>query len=356
MAGNSVYSHVISPCELKEKLPLSDVLLERVASFRESIRSILDRRDDRLLVIVGPCSIHDCQQALEYAKELLAMKKQHDSQLMIVMRVYLEKPRTTIGWKGFVHDPLLDGSDQMTQGMLMARKLLVELNTLGMPCSAEFLDIINCEYYADLISWGCIGARTCESQSHRQMASGLEMPVGFKNGTCGSIKIAVDAILSGRRSHSYLSVDQSGLVCKKSTRGNPYGHIVLRGGWDGPIPKPNYYIEDIQKVSQLLQYAGLPQNIVVDCSHGNSKKKHGNQVVVASYLADKIAKGEENVVGVMIESFILDGNQELMVDAQGLVCPLKYGVSITDACIDLKTTEDVLEELSVAVKSRRHLI
>lgn len=350
------FEKILSPHEVISLNTLEDVLRERIDGYRQQIVDILERRDDRLMVIVGPCSIHNVSEALEYATALKEMANIHSEYLLVIMRVYLEKPRTTVGWKGFVHDPNLDGSDLISDGLVRARKLLIDLNSMGIPCATEFLDVINCEYYGDLISWGCIGARTSESQTHRQMASGFAMPVGFKNGTSGSIKIAIDAIISAKESHSYLSIDMDGVVGKKTTHGNPWGHIVLRGGWEGPIPKPNYFLEDIQKVSQFLQYAGLDQNIVIDCSHGNSKKKHTNQSIVASYLADKITKGEENVVGLMLESHIHDGCQKLVVGANGTVGDLKPGISITDACIDLKMTGEVLEELAVAVKNRRHLV
>lgn len=339
--------NLLTPQKLKEKYPLTKTLSKSIQQKRNQINKVINKESDKLLVIVGPCSIHNVEQALEYATRLKEMADRHHEYLVIVMRVYLEKPRTSIGWKGFIHDPDLSGKCRIDQGLEKSRELLIKINEIGLPCATEFLDILTPHYLAELVSWGCIGARTTESQTHRQMASNLPMAIGFKNGTTGSIKIAIDGIITARDSHSYLGISDSGQVSVVHTHGNPNSHIVLRGGWDGPNPKPNYYSEDIQHVSQLLQYSGLLESIVIDCSHGNSKKNHKNQPKVAHYLSEQISKGNQNIVGVMIESNIHEGKQPFS-------CNPKYGISITDGCLSLEQTEEVLEELAIAVKNRRY--
>lgn len=342
---------MITPEELKKKCPLDDDVRLFILHTREQIKNILSGQDDRLIVVVGPCSIHNVDQAIEYAKGLKEIASKHDNQLLIIMRTYFEKPRTNLGWKGLISDPELNDSCQIEKGLELARNLLISLNKMEVPCSCEFLDILTPHYLSDLISWGCIGARTTESQTHRQMASGLEMPIGFKNGTTGTIKIAVDAILTAQTSHSYLDINPQGTVYINHTCGNPDTHIVLRGGWDGPTIKPNYHMEDIQRVAQLLQYSGLRENIMVDCSHANSKKNHHNQGVVARYLSEHIGQGNTNLIGVMLESNLKSGRQDLdHKNPENLI----YGISITDACIDLKETEEIIEDLAVAIKNRRH--
>lgn len=361
---------VQTPEVLGQSFP-GGVWKEQIADYRDQVIKILNQEDHRLLVIVGPCSIHNLEEAYQYAQELKELANRHQDYLLVVMRTYFEKPRTSLGWKGLIHDPCLDGSCQIGLGLEKAREFLWKIAELGLPCATEFLDLLTPHYLADLITWGCIGARTVESQTHRQMASGLPMPVGFKNGTTGSVKIAVDAIIASSASHSYLDLgwvqnesedSKSGDNRKRSydnslgvrrTSGNPNGHLVLRGGWDGPTVRPNYYMEDIQRVSQLLQYAGLKQSVVVDCSHGNSRKNHRNQPMVAEYLANHISKGNENIVGVMIESNLEEGRQDLVL---GSADQLKKGVSITDACLGIRETEEVLENLAMAVKHRRHLM
>tara|TARA_R100001163_G_C5067992_1_gene207628 strand:- start:2261 stop:3313 length:1053 start_codon:yes stop_codon:yes gene_type:complete len=342
----------ITPTQLFEKYPISDKVSEFIKYSRKQIVDILENRDKRILLIVGPCSIHNYDQAIEYAISLSKIVQNHKDSLMIVMRTYFEKPRTSVGWKGFVYDPSLNDKQDINFGIQLSFKLLMEINKLGIPCGTEFLDPLTHNYLAPLISWGCIGARTTESQPHRQIASGLSCPIGFKNGTTGSIKIAVDAIIATQVGHSYLDINGDGKVEVRETLGNPNCHIVLRGGWDGPIIKPNYYIEDLQKVSQLLQYSGLNRSILIDCSHGNSKKNHNNQPHVAHYIADQISRGNMDIIGLMIESHINSGRQDFDW-TKDKVEDLKHGVSITDACIDLATTESVIEELSIAVKNRK---
>lgn len=344
---------IISPQELKKEIPNNSI--DFIKQSRQTIRNILDGLDDRILVVVGPCSIHNVEQAKIYAQNLAEMARRHDPDIFVVMRIYFEKPRTNIGWKGLIHDPDLDNSCNIEKGLKMARQLLAEINEIGIPCATEFLDLLTFNYYEDLISWGCIGARTSESQPHRQVASGLAMPIGFKNGTTGSIKNAVDGILSAETAHSHVNIDEMGRVSIHKTRGNKYGHVVLRGGWDGPTIRPNYYMEDVQRVCQLLQYAKLREKIMIDCSHGNSMKNYRNQYLVAEYLSDRIAKGNTSVVGMMFESNLKEGKQEYHVDRDQQQS-LKYGISITDACINLESTEQILELIAVAIKKRRNLL
>jgi 3-deoxy-7-phosphoheptulonate synthase len=347
--GNSLET-VITPDELKTKYKADDSILNFVGESRRQIENILSRKDDRLLLIVGPCSVHDIQQAFEYGQKLKIIADKHKDTLMIVMRTYFEKPRTNIGWKGLINDPLLNNTKNINLGIEQARQLLIKLNQIQVPCGTEFLDMLIPLYYQDLISWGCIGARTTESQSHRQMASGLKMTVGFKNCTLGSVKTAIDGIITARSEHTYLDINENGQISIKHTTGNPNCHVILRGGWDGPTIKPNYYVEDLQRVSQLLQYSKLKENIMIDCSHGNSKKDFRNQPHVAKYLAEQIKKGNFNIFAIMLESNHHEGEQTLDTN-----CPekLNYGISVTDGCINFETTEEVIEMLSVAVKARR---
>lgn len=341
---------VLTPTELKKISPLSPELKENISKYRQEISDILSGKDDRIILICGPCSIHNSQEAVDYARKLKIISDKHKETIFILMRTYFEKPRTTIGWKGLLHDPNLNQSDLLEEGLHITRDLLLKINEIGIPCATEFLDLLVPEYYSDLITWGCIGARTSESQPHRQMVSGLsDIPIGFKNGTIGSVKIAIDAILCAQHAHSYLSIDQEGMVQVKKTTGNKDCHVVLRGGWEGPTCKPNYYVEDLQNVSQLLQYAKLRANIMIDCSHGNSQKDYRNQPKVAGYLSKQIAKGNRNIIGLMLESNHNHGRQEISNK------PLQYGISITDQCINLKTTEEIIDQLSLSVLHRRDI-
>jgi len=336
---------LISPAVLSYYLPLSEKASEVVASARNEAEAILNGSDDRLLVVVGPCSIHDPSAAIEYAERLKAIEAQHKEDLQIIMRVYFEKPRTTVGWKGLINDPHLDGSFDINRGLRIARELLLKLNEMGMPAATEFLDTISPQYVADLIAYGAIGARTTESQVHRELASGLSMPVGFKNGTRGTIQIAIDAIQAAKNSHHFLSVTKQGVSAIVTTDGNPAGHIILRGSSEGT----NYDAESIAEVEARLSESGQLPHVMVDCSHGNSNKDHGNQPKVVADLAQQIAGGSKAVAAVMIESNLVDGAQKLTDDLSALT----YGQSITDKCINWQTTEEVLDELASAVRQRR---
>jgi 3-deoxy-7-phosphoheptulonate synthase len=315
-----------------------------VAASRQQTEAILARKDDRLLVVVGPCSIHDEAAALEYAELLRVEAARFDNELLIVMRVYFEKPRTTVGWKGFINDPNLDETYDINRGLELARKLLLELTKMKVAAATEFLDTISPQYIADLVTWGAIGARTVESQVHRQLASGLSMPVGFKNGTRGNIDIALDAIRAARGSHQFLSVTKDGRCAIVKTKGNDTCHVILRGGSDGP----NFSAEHLAQVSASLLKAGLIDSIMVDCSHGNSNKDHRNQPSVADSLAQQMAAGNHSITGVMIESHLVEGKQDTK-PGQALV----HGQSITDACISWDDTVPVLETLAAAVQARR---
>ena len=324
-------------------LPISEAAAELVVSTRKAIADILHHGDKRLLVIIGPCSIHDPAAALEYAQKLLPLKRQYEKELLIVMRVYFEKPRTTVGWKGLINDPHLDGTFDINFGLRQARQLLLTLNDMGMPASTEFLDMITPQYYADLISWGAIGARTTESQVHRQLASGLSCPIGFKNGTNGDVQIAIDAIASAQAVHSFLSVTKLGHSAIVTTNGNEDCHLILRGGNDGP----NYSAEHVRAAVAALRKEGLPDKIMIDCSHANSHKQHKRQLDVAADVAKQVASGEQNICGVMVESHLVEGAQKLEPGK-----PLTYGQSITDACIGWEDTEALLEQLAEAVEKR----
>ena len=313
-----------------------------IAKTRRKVRDILHGRSDQLLVIMGPCSIHDPLAALEYAKKLQAERMQHAGELEVLMRVYFEKPRTTVGWKGLINDPYMNGSFRINEGLRIARDLLVRINQAGVPAGCEFLDVISPQYIGDLVSWGAIGARTTESQVHRELASGLSAPVGFKNGTDGNVKIAVDALLAAGEKHHFLSVHKSGQVAIVETRGNDDCHIILRGG-----KQPNYDAASVQAACEELARAKLPQRLMIDCSHANSSKDYKRQVEVAGAVAQQVAGGERRVVGVMIESNLVEGRQEIQPGK-----PLKFGQSVTDACVDFSTTEQLLQKLAAAHRER----
>jgi len=342
--------HVISirpllpPAILLEELPLTEKGSVVVSRARKEVAHILDGEDDRLIVIVGPCSIHDPLAGLEYARRLEAVADELGEDLRIVMRVYFEKPRTTVGWKGLINDPHLDGSFVINEGLRLARRLLLDLVELGLPSGCEFLDPITPQFISDLVTWGAIGARTTESQVHRELASGLSMPVGFKNGTDGGVQIAIDAVRAAAHPHRFLGVTEQGLAGIVSTRGNPDCHVILRGGQDGP----NYDTASVQKTLAALRDAGLPARLMIDASHGNSDKDHRRQPAVARDIAAQIAQGEPGIIGVMMESFLVDGRQDLK-DRKHLV----YGQSITDACLGWEMTVPVLRELAAAVRARR---
>jgi 3-deoxy-7-phosphoheptulonate synthase len=325
-----------SPRALKDKLPVTEHIADTVCQARREIEDILTGKDSRMLLIVGPCSIHDIKAAREYALRLVALRKELEPEFCIVMRVYFEKPRTTIGWKGFINDPHLNDTYDIEHGLFHARKLLIELNEMGLPAATEFLDPISPQYVADLISWAAIGARTIESQTHRQMASGLSMPVGFKNATDGRLQVAIDAIRSAMHQHSFLGIDQDGYSSVITTKGNPFGHLVLRGGSN----KPNYDADSIVMAEKQLRKAGLTPHLLVDCSHANSGKKFGNQVKVWEDILAQKEKGNKSIAGVMIESNICSGNQPFPVKP----VELKYGVSITDECVSWDETEKMLRD------------
>jgi len=311
------------PAHLMRELPLSQAASKVVYSARQAVHDILHGASDRMFVIVGPCSIHDPKAAIDYATRLERLRQRHADALEIIMRVYFEKPRTTVGWKGLINDPYLDGSFRINEGLRIARALLHDINDLGMPAGTEYLDTISPQYMADLIAWGAIGARTTESQVHRELASGLSCPVGFKNGTDGNIKIAVDAIKAAREPHHFLSVTKGGISAIVSTTGNDDCHIVLRGG-----KTPNYDAASVAAATSFLAHESLTTRLMIDCSHGNSNKRHENQISVASDIAGQIERGEMNIAGVMIESHLVAGRQDILPGR-----PLVYGQSVTDACI-----------------------
>jgi 3-deoxy-7-phosphoheptulonate synthase len=338
--------------EIKELIPPSHVLREFPATpkaaevafnTRQAIHRILFGADDRLLVIIGPCSIHDADAALEYAQRLKAEADRLKDDLLVVMRVYFEKPRTTVGWKGLINDPYLDNSFKINEGVRLARKLLWEINELGLPAGTEFLDMITPQYIADLISWGAIGARTTESQVHRELASGLSCPVGFKNGTDGNVRIAVDAIKAAQAPHHFLSVTKAGHSAIVSTRGNEDCHVILRGG-----KNTNYDAESVAAACRDLAAGGVPAKVMIDCSHANSRKQHRLQIDVARDVAAQLAAGEERIIGVMVESHLVEGRQDLVPGKT-----LEYGKSITDACIGWEDSVQVLDLLAESVRSRR---
>jgi 3-deoxy-7-phosphoheptulonate synthase len=340
---NVVAQHVLlTPEEIKRRLPLTEQAEEIVLRGRNTVERILDRKDHRLLVVVGPCSIHDPRAALDYARRLKRLSDEVSDTLYIVMRVYFEKPRTTVGWKGLINDPHMNDSFDIETGLQMARKVLIDVNELGLPAGTEALDPVSPQYLGDLVTWSAIGARTAESQTHREMASGLSTPVGFKNGTDGGLTVAINALQSVMNRHSFLGINQAGQVAIIRTRGNQYGHIVLRGGAKGP----NYDSVTIALMEQELAKHKLPANIVVDCSHANSKKDPSLQPLVMHDVAHQILEGNNSIVGVMLESNLHAGNQSIPAD----LSQLKYGVSVTDACIDWATTEKLLRETRTKLK------
>jgi len=335
---------LLPPVALLERYPVSSTAEKTVLQSRNAIHNMLLGEDDRLLLIAGPCSIHDTKAALEYAGRLKSLREKYSNELEIVMRVYFEKPRTTVGWKGLINDPYMDDSFQINDGLRIARELLCQINDTGLPTAGEFLDVISPQYVADLMSWGAIGARTTESQIHRELASGLSCPVGFKNGTKGSIQIAIDGIGSANNPHHFLSVTKSGHSAIVSTRGNADCHIILRGGTEGP----NYTAEHVSAASERLAESGVCSKVMVDFSHANSLKQHKRQLDVSTDIAAQIAAGSDALFGVMVESHLVEGNQKV-IEGQALT----YGQSITDACIGWQDTELLVAQLAEAVLKKR---
>lgn len=338
-----------TPRLLKEKLPMSERANRTVVDGRAAVQRILRQQDARLLLVVGPCSAHDPAGAIEYAQRLAALNREVQDQFCVVMRVYFEKPRTTVGWKGLINDPRLDNSCDVEEGLRVARKLLLDINELGLPVGTEFLDPIVPQFIADLVTWAAIGARTTESQTHREMASGLSMPVGFKNGTDGSLQIAIDALSAARTPHSFLGIDQDGFTTLIRTTGNPDVHVVLRGG----RARPNYDPQSIAEASALLERHTLPNVLMVDCSHANSGKQHARQEEVWLSLIEQRAAGNRAIVGAMIESYLMEGSQPVPANPRDI----RYGVSVTDACISWETTERIVRHgHSVLSKAAREPI
>ncbi|MFP4160530.1 MAG: 3-deoxy-7-phosphoheptulonate synthase [Ectothiorhodospira sp.] len=333
----------LPPCRLLEDLPITEDAARTVYETRRMVQSILRGEDDRLVVIAGPCSIHDVEAAGEYARRLGALRAELAEDLVVIMRVYFEKPRTIVGWKGLINYPNLDGSFEINKGLHLARGLLRDLADAGMPGATEYLDPISPQYISDLVAWGAIGARTTESQVHRELASGLSCPVGFKNSTDGSLQIAIDAIRSAGKPHHFLSVTKAGHSAIFSTAGNPDGHIILRGG-----RRPNYDAASIQEAASALEDAGLPARLMVDCSHANSRKDPARQVEVARTVAGQVGAGDRRIIGVMLESHLVAGRQDVTPDR-----PLTHGQSITDACMGWDDTVPVLRELAAGVRARR---
>nr|AUG32381.1 3-deoxy-7-phosphoheptulonate synthase [Paulinella longichromatophora] len=332
---------LLPPYQLQRELPLTSNAALTVTKTRERIKSILHGTDKRLLVIVGPCSVHDVQAARDYAARILPLRNKYEEQLEIVMRVYFEKPRTTLGWKGLINDPHLNGSYDINTGLRLARQLLLDLASQGLPSATELLDPVVPQYIADLVSWTAIGARTTESQTHREMASGLSMPIGYKNSTDGSTDIAINAMETASKSHHFLGINIHGQASIVRTTGNPDGHLVLRGGSQGT----NYHIEAVKEASSGLKAASLPHRVMIDCSHGNSNKDYRRQVEVLGQVAEQVRNGSSCMMGVMLESHLVAGNQKISQKFEDLT----YGQSITDACIDVNTTAELLEELANAV-------
>jgi 3-deoxy-7-phosphoheptulonate synthase len=331
------------PAHLSREFPVSELASETTYNARNDIHRILHKADDRLIVVIGPCSIHDPTAAREYATNLLEERKKHARDLEIVMRVYFEKPRTTVGWKGLINDPDLDGSFRINKGLRIARELLLDINELGLPAGCEYLDMITPQYIADMVSWGAIGARTTESQSHRELSSGLSCAVGFKNGTDGNVRIAIDAIKAASQPHHFLSVTKGGFSAIVATNGNEDCHIILRGG-----KEPNYDAESVDKACLEMSKAGLAQHLMIDASHANSRKNAQNQISVCKDIAAQIGGGDPRIIGVMVESNIIGGRQDLKPGV-----PLTYGQSITDGCIGWDDSVHVLDELAAAVRARR---
>jgi 3-deoxy-7-phosphoheptulonate synthase len=338
------YEPLLSPAALLDELPLTEQEARTVETTRAEVRAVLDGADDRLLVVTGPCSVHDPKAALDYARCLLELRETYNRDLLIVMRVYFEKPRTVTGWKGLINDPLMDDSYDVHRGLRTARRLIIDILSLGMPVGCEWLDPITPQYIADTVTWGAIGARTTESQVHRQLASGLSMPVGFKNGTDGDVQVAVDACRASAAGHTFFGVTQAGAAAVVSTSGNADTHVILRGGRTGP----NYAASHVAKALDLVAAAGLPRRLMVDASHGNSGKDYRRQPAVARALAEQITGGEHGVCGVMLESFLVAGRQD-----PGDPATLTYGQSVTDACMDIEMTADTLQTLAASVSRRR---
>jgi 3-deoxy-7-phosphoheptulonate synthase len=335
---------LVAPMALLEDLPLGEERTKAVIRGREEVAAVLDREDDRLLVVAGPCSVHDPEAAMDYAQRLAGVAADLRDHLRVVMRVYFEKPRTTVGWKGLINDPHLDGSGDVNTGLRIARELLLDVLDVGLGVGCEFLDPITPQYIADTVAWGAIGARTSESQTHRQLGSGLSMPIGFKNRTDGNVQVAVDAVRAASVSHAFAGIDDTGAPAILYTTGNSEGHVILRGGDDGP----NYGADEVADAVGLLSAAGLPERLVIDASHGNSAKDPDRQVTAARGIAEQVAGGNRAIVGIMLESFIVAGRQDLEAGGK-----LVYGQSITDACLDWERTAVVLDRLAGAVEARR---
>ncbi|HEY6496948.1 MAG TPA: 3-deoxy-7-phosphoheptulonate synthase [Trebonia sp.] len=338
------YEPLLSPAALLDELPLGEARQATVERTRAEVRAVLDGTDDRLLVVTGPCSVHDPKAALEYAGHLATLRAKYAEDLLVVMRVYFEKPRTVTGWKGLINDPGMDESFDVHRGLRTARRLLLDIVGSGMPVGCEWLDPITPQYIADTVTWGAIGARTTESQVHRQLASGLSMPVGFKNGTDGDVQVAVDACRASAASHTFFGVTAAGAAAVVTTSGNPETHVILRGGRSGP----NYSSEHVTKALDLISAAGLPRRIMVDASHGNSGKDYRKQTGVADSIAEQLTTGQHGMVGVMLESFLVAGRQE-----PGDPATLTYGQSVTDACMDIEMTAAALDTLAASVQARR---
>ena len=336
-------SELAPPATVLHDFPVSAAVAQRVTAARQAIHRVLHGADDRLVVVIGPCSIHDTEAALDYARRLAVEAERLSDDLLVVMRVYFEKPRTTVGWKGLINDPHLDNSFDINEGLRRARKLLLDVNTIGLPCATEFLDMITPQYVGDLISWGAIGARTTESQVHRELASGLSCPVGFKNGTDGNVRIAMDAIRSAQSPHHFLSVTKSGHAAIVQTLGNEDCHVILRGG-----KEPNYDAASVDAACTEMAKAGIPARVMIDFSHGNSRKEYQRQMEVSTDVAGQLAAGEERIMGVMVESHINAGRQDLVAGK-----PLAYGMSITDACIHWDDSVKLLDQLAAGVRQRR---
>lgn len=334
---------LLTPAELKAEFPLPEHLRKQIEQSRRDISNIIHKKDKRQLIVVGPCSIHDPVAAIEYGKKLKALADKVSDKLYIVMRVYFEKPRTTVGWKGLINDPKIDGTFDVESGLRIARKLCLELAELGLPLATEALDPMSPQYLADLFSWSAIGARTTESQTHRELASGLSMAVGFKNGTDGGLAVAINAMQSAAQSHSFIGINQAGQVTVLHTKGNPDGHVILRGG-----KVPNFEKQYVDECEQALRKANLPTAIMIDCSHGNSNKDYKRQPLVAENALEQLLTGNESIIGLMIESHLFGGNQS----SEQPFSEMKYGVSITDACIDWETTDSLLTHFAEKLRSK----
>lgn len=333
---------LLTPKALKAEFPLSERLRQQIETSRKDIADIIHKRDSRKLIVIGPCSIHDPKAALDYAKKLKALADKVSDKLYIVMRVYFEKPRTTVGWKGLINDPNLNGTFDVENGLRIARKLCLELAEMGLPLATEALDPISPQYLADLFSWSAIGARTTESQTHREMASGLSMAVGFKNGTDGNLGVAINAMQASAQGHSFIGINQQGQVTVLTTKGNPDGHVILRGG-----KTPNFEAKYVQECEEALRKAGLPEAIMIDCSHGNSNKDYRRQPIVAEDALQQLLSGNQSIIGLMIESHLFEGNQSSEQPFE----QMQYGVSITDACISWETTETLLENFAAKLRN-----